>query len=56
MFDFDESVYKYYLDDKDLKEIQLVLPDGEPFVLGESDFGVVERKRNNKVKEKEEQK
>ena len=34
-FDFDHTIFKYYLSDEELNEVELVLANGEPFTLSE---------------------
>ena len=56
-FDFNEAVYKYFLKDRDLGEIQLVLADGEPFILERDNTKSAEKKkRDKKAQDKEEKK
>lgn len=59
-FDFNPEVFKYYLDDKELEEIQLILQSGEQFKevfedkLGRGNTSKPsEKKRDRKHKEKD---
>ena len=44
-------MYAYYLEDEDLEYIELVIANGEPFIL-EGNAGQTERKRDKKAEEK----
>ena len=57
-FDFDAAVYKYYLKDWEVNDIELVLANGEPFTLDRVDIisNNVEKKRDAKQKQKSEKK
>ena len=55
-FDFDEDIYKYFLKDRDLEEIQLVLANGEFFLLDRDNSKSTDKKRDKKTEQKKEQK
>lgn len=55
-FNFDEVVYSYYLEEEDLYDIQLVLANGQSFVLNKCNYTIPERKRDKKAEEKKEEK
>ena len=53
-FDFDETMYAYYLEEEDIDDIELVLANGEPFILNDGNSRIAEKKRDKKHKDKEE--
>lgn len=51
-FGFDQCIYQYHLKESDLNEIQLVLANGEPFILNEGNFIDKDKKRVKKQTQK----